>query len=176
MKKGLLLMVSALVALVLLMPAFAAPAQAAGDIKIGVIDMKKIMRESKAAKKAQNVFRKDLDAKRAVLAAKEKEIRDMEEQFKKDGDKMTAEARQKAAVQLSKDARELKLTSGDMEEELKRMAREMEQKIVSDVMKVVNAYTKKENYTLILERSTVLDLNQALDITDTIIKLYDAKK
>jgi outer membrane protein len=172
MKKGLWLMVAMLLVLVLVMPVLAS----SSDVKIGVIDMKKILRESKAAKKAQGVFQKDFDAKRAVVAAKEKEIREMEEEFKKTEAKMTPEARQKAAIQLSKDARELKITTGDMQEELKRMDRDMTQKIVGDVMKVVNAYTKKEDYTLILERSTVLDLDQAVDITDKIIKLYDAKK
>lgn len=171
MKKGLWLVASVLMVLVMVMPVLAA-----SDVKIGVIDIKKILRESKAAKKAQSVFQKDFDAKRAVVAAKEKEIREMEEEFKKTEAKMTPEARQKAAIQLSKDARELKITTGDMQEELKRMDRDMTQKIVGDVMKVVNAYTKKEDYTLILERSSILDLDQAVDITDKIIKLYDAKK
>lgn len=171
MKKGLWLVVSVLVVLVLVMPVLAA-----SDVKIGVIDMKKILRESKAAKKAQSVFQKDLDAKRAVVAAKQKEIREMEEEFKKTEAKMTPEARQKAAIQLSKDVRELKITSGDMDEELKRMNNDMVQKILADVMKVVNAVTKKEEYTVILERSAVLDLDQAVDITDKIIKLYDTKK
>ncbi len=166
----LLLGLSFLMVLVLSAPAFAS------DARIGVIDLKKILRDSKAAKKAQDVFRKDLEAKRATVAAKQKEIQTMEEQFKKDEAKMTQEARQKAAVQLAKDVRELKITAGDMEEELKRMDRDMTQKIVSDVMKVVNDYTKKGKYTIILERSAVLDMDATADITDAIIKLYDAKK
>ncbi|HQM46000.1 MAG: OmpH family outer membrane protein [Syntrophaceae bacterium] len=170
MKKMLLLGLSFLMVLVLSAPAFAS------DARIGVIDLKKILRDSKAAKKAQDVFRKDLEAKRATVAAKQKEIQTMEEQFKKDEAKMTQEARQKAAVQLAKDVRELKITAGDMEEELKRMDRDMTQKIVSDVMKVVNDYTKKGKYTIILERSAVLDMDATADITDAIIKLYDAKK
>lgn len=170
MKKMLLLGLSFLMVLVLSAPAFAS------DARIGVIDLKKILRDSKAAKKAQDVFRKDLETKRATVAAKQKEIQTMEEQFKKDEAKMTQEARQKAAVQLAKDVRELKITAGDMEEELKRMDRDMTQKIVSDVMKVVNDYTKKGKYTIILERSTVLDMEATADITDAIIKLYDAKK
>lgn len=170
MKKMLLLGLSFLMVLVLSAPAFAS------DARIGVIDLKKILRDSKAAKKAQDVFRKDLETKRATVAAKQKEIQTMEEQFKKDEAKMTQEARQKAAVQLAKDVRELKITAGDMEEELKRMDRDMTQKIVSDVMKVVNDYTKKGKYTIILERSAVLDMDATADITDAIIKLYDAKK
>lgn len=168
--KKLMLGVSVFVVMVLAVSAFAA------DVKIGVVDMKKILRESKAAKKAQDVFKKDLEGKRATLVAKQKEIQNMEEQLKKNEAGMTAEARQKAAIQIAKDVRELKLTTGDMDEELKGMDRDLTQKIVNDVMKVVNSYTKKGNYTIILERSNVLDMDQAMDITDAIIKQYDAKK
>lgn len=162
--------ISLIMALILSAPAFAA------DVKIGVVDMRQILRESKAAKKAQDTYRKDLEAKRATVAAKQEEIQEMEAQFKKDEARMTPESRQKAAIQLAKDVRELKITAGDMEEELKRMDRDMTQKIVNDVMKVVNDFTKKGNYTIILERSNVLDLNQGVDITDVIIKQFDAKK
>ena len=61
-------------------------------------------------------------------------------------------------------------------EELKRKDRELTQKIVGEVMKVVTAHAKKENYSLIFERSTVMTADEAVDITDTIIKLYDAGK
>jgi outer membrane protein len=169
-----------LIALLLSMPAAAAPpkakGKAEGDLKIGVVDMQKIMRESKAAKNAQLVFRKDLDAKRSVLTAKEKEIRVMEEELKSGTAKMTEEDRRHKAEKLAKEVRELKLTSGDMEEELKRKDRELTQKIVGEVMKVINAHVKKENYTLIFERSTVMAADEAVDITDAIIKLYDAGK
>ena len=89
---------------------------------------------------------------------------------------MTEEDRRHKAEKLAKEVRELKLTSGDMEEELKRKDRELTQKIVGEVMKVINAHVKKENYTLIFERSTVMAADEAVDITDAIIKLYDAGK
>ena len=52
MKKGLVILTSMLIALVLAAPALAAPPKAKGEITIGVFDMQKVMRESKAAKAA----------------------------------------------------------------------------------------------------------------------------
>lgn len=176
MKKGLVILTSMLIALVMAAPALAAPPKARGDIKIGVFDMQKVMRESKTAKAAIAAFRKDLDAKRSTLAAQEKEIRAMEEELKKAGAKMSAEARRQKADKLAKEIREFKLTGGDMEEELKRKDREMTQKIVGEVMKLVGAHAKKENYTLIFERSMLVAVDESVDITDTVIKLYDAGK
>lgn len=171
MKKVLLIGISLMMALVLSAPAFAAE-----SVKIGVIDMKKIMRESKAAKKAQNDFMTDREAKRAILADKEKKIRDLEQQIKNAGAEITTEIRQRQVYQLTKEVRELKFLTAEMDEELKIMDHEMTQKIMGDVMKVVKDYIKKGGYSIILERSNVLDMDQAVDLTDTIIKIYDKKK
>jgi Skp family chaperone for outer membrane proteins len=43
----------------------------AGDTKIGIIDMEKIMKESKAAKEARGMFLMDIESKRGVLKTKE---------------------------------------------------------------------------------------------------------
>ena len=43
-------------------------------------------------------------------------------------------------------------------------------------MKLVGAHAKKENYTLIFERSMLVAVDESVDITDTVIKLYDAGK
>ncbi len=172
MKKGLWLVAAVFVAWILVMPALAA----AESVKIGVIDMKKIMRESKAAKKAQSDFMTDREAKRAILADKEKKIRELEQQIKNAGAEITTEIRQRQVYQLTKEVRELKFLTAEMDEELKIMDHEMTQKIMGDVMKVVRDYVKKGGYGIILERSNVLDMDQSVDITDTIIKLYDKKK
>ncbi|MBN1663669.1 MAG: OmpH family outer membrane protein [Deltaproteobacteria bacterium] len=174
MKKGLIILTAILIVLIPAMTAVAAPPKGKGDIKLGVFDMQKIMRNSKAAKNAQEIFRKDLDAKRAELAAKEKEIRAMEEEFKNDAAGMSEEAKRSRADKLAKEVREFKLMGGDMEGELKRKDRELTQKIVGEVGKVVAAYAGRENYTLIFERSMIVAMDEAVDITDTIMKLYDA--
>jgi Skp family chaperone for outer membrane proteins len=66
MKKTLVCLFTVLIAVFMALPAQAAQDKKAKDpvVKVGVIDMQRIMRESKAAKAAQDLFRKDLDAKR----------------------------------------------------------------------------------------------------------------
>jgi len=178
MKKAFVFWFTILLAVFMAMPMQAAQEKKAKDpvVKVGVIDMQKIMRESKAAKNAQAVFRKDLDAKRGVLAAKQQEIRVMEEELKGADPRLADEARRQKAEKLTREIRELKLLTADMEDELKRKDVELTQKIVGEVIRVVNAYAKKENITLIFERSAVVALDQAVDITSTIIQLYDAGK
>jgi len=178
MKKTWVCLFTVLIAVFMALPAQAAQDKKAKDpvVKVGVIDMKRIMRESKAAKSAQAVFRRDLDAKRAVLVAKQKEIQVMEEELKGADLKLDDDSRRQKTEKMTREIRELKLLTTDMEAELKKKDVELTQNIVGEVIKVVNAYAKKESITLVLERSAVVALDEAVDITNTVIQLYDAGK
>jgi outer membrane protein len=145
-------------------------------VKLGVIDTQKILRESKAAKAAQSVFMKELEAKRAVYQAKEKEIRLLEEELKSADQKMTAETRNKKAEKLAQEVKELKRLGADMEEELKKKEVELTRSLLSEIGQIVRTFSKKEHYTVIFEKSSVIVADDAIDITDRIIKLYDAGK
>jgi outer membrane protein len=146
------------------------------SIKLGVIDTARIMRESKAAKNAQAIFLKDLEAKRGTLAAKDKEVRLLEEELKNPDTKLSAEERNSKNDQLAKEARELSRLKSDLEEELKKKDVALTQKLIGELRGIVNAFSRNENYTLILEKSGVVASDTAIDITDKIIQLYDGQK
>ena len=64
----------------------------------------------------------------------------------------------------------------DMAEDLKKKDVELTQKILADIRKIVQSFSKSEKYTLILEKGAVVAADEAIDITDHIIKLFDARK
>jgi outer membrane protein len=149
---------------------------AAGDAKIGIVDIQKIMRESKAAKDAQALFLKEVEAKRAILIAREKDVRKMEEEVRSLSAKTSAAVRQEKTDRLAKEVRELKRLGSDLDEELKKRDAELAQKLLAEIRQVLKSYSKKEDYTIILEKNTALVSDDAVDITDRIIRLYDAQK
>ena len=172
-----------LIFLVIVLSVMAAPAapketvaKKDAGIKLGVIDTAKIMRESTAAKNVQAIFLKDLKAKRGILAAKEKEVRQLEEELKKPDLKLSDEARREKTDKLAKEVKELKRLGSDLEEELKKKNAELTQKLIGELREIVSAFSKKGNYTMIMERSTVVAVDDAIDITDKIIQIYDGQK
>ena len=100
----------------------------------------------------------------------------MEEELKGADLKLDDDSRRQKTEKMTREIRELKLLTTDMEAELKKKDVELTQNIVGEVIKVVNAYAKKESITLVLERSAVVALDEAVDITNTVIQLYDAGK
>ena len=148
----------------------------AGAIKIGLVDMQKILRESKAATIARNNLLKELEGKKNQIIAKTQAVQTLEQEIAK-LPPTTPEAQQRQkAEQLKLEVRELNNLRQDVEEEIKRKDREMAQKIFGEIMQVIRNYARNERFNLIVERSTVIMAEESLDITDKILKLYDSQK
>jgi outer membrane protein len=159
-------------------PVWAAPPKAvatAGPIKIGMVDMQKILRESKNSQKVRASFMKDVEKKQAAIAAKEGVIRKLEEEYNR-LDPNAMEARKKKGDQIKHEMRELQYLREDAEGELKRKEVEITQKVIGEIMQVVNNYAQGERFTVIMDRMAVITFERSIDITDRILKLYDQKK
>ncbi|MBW2020788.1 MAG: OmpH family outer membrane protein [Deltaproteobacteria bacterium] len=171
--KRLFMLNALLVGIMILFPLTVAFAK---TVKIGVIDTQKIMRESRAAKNARAVFLKDLEAKRAVLKEKQDEVQAMKEELQKKGKKMSLSTRKEKAEKLEREIKELKRLRSDLEEELKKKDVELTRKLLREIGEIVRKFSKKEKYTVILEKRSVVAADGAIDITDKIIRLYDTQK
>jgi len=171
-------MASVLMIMLLALPAGAAPKAAAGVAgsgKIGMVDMQKILRESKNSQKVRTTFMKDVEKKQAAIAAKEAEVRKLEEEFK-GLEPGALDARKKKGDQIKHEMRELQYLREDAEGELKRKEMEITQKVIGEIMLVVRNYARGERFTIILDRMAVITAEESVDITDRILKLYDAQK
>ncbi len=150
--------------------------EARDDVKIGVIDTQRIMRESKAAKDARSILRKDLESKRATLRPKEEEVRRLQEELRKDAKGMSLSERKEKAESLEKEVKELRRLRSDLEEELKKKDRELTQEAFKEIREIVESLIKKEKYTIVLEKRSVVGAADSTDITDKVIRLYDNKR
>lgn len=144
----------------------------AADVKIGMIDTQKILRDSKAAKSARDVLMKDLDAKKAQYRTREDAVRKLQEELKKD----TPSVRQEMAEKLEREIKELGRLDTDLKDEFKKKEAELGRKLLKEISDIVKEFSKKEKYTVILEKRSVVSSDEAIDITDKIIRLYDAVK
>lgn len=171
--KRLVLLVGIFAGALLVTPALSVGAQ---TVKIGLIDTQKIMRESNAAKKARDILMKDLEAKRTQFKTEEDQARKLEEELKREGQSMTPAARQEKAQNLEKEIKELGRLKSDLEEDFRKKDAELARKIVTDIVGIAKEFQKKEKFTVILEKRYVVAADEAIDVTDKVLRLYDAVK
>lgn len=162
-----------LAALVMAVPGWAAE-QRDGNGKIGVIDIQRIMRDSKVVKKMRETFQKEVQAKKEILVAKEKEVKLLEEEMRGAASKQPPEAVKQKNEKLVKEAKELTRLRDDMTEELKRKNNELTRKVIGEIVAIAQNLAQKEHYAVILEKNAVVAAHASVDITDKMTALYDA--
>lgn len=142
--------------------------------KIGFVDIGKIMKDSRAAQNARAIYQKDLESKKATLKAKGDRVASLEKDLK--NIKQDSPALKENREKLSQEFKEFKRLESDLNEQLKKKDAELTQKILVDLQQILKQFSKNEKYSMIFERKAALVIDEGIDVTDQIIKIYDAQK
>ena len=91
---------------------------------------------------------------------------------------LNPEARAGRERELQTNLRDFQRWGEDVQNELNQKRMEMEKNIFIGLQKVIQKLGAEEGYTVILEKneSIVLFTSKSTDITDQVIKVYDAQK
>ena len=123
----------------------------AADSKIGFINLREIMENSNAGKKAGEEFKKLYDKKREELAAAESTLKRLKDELDKQGPIMTETARQEKGTTYQRKSRDYQLLIEDSNKEMKGRDEEIGRKLLPPIMKVVRKIAEKEKYTLVID-------------------------
>jgi outer membrane protein len=148
------------------------------DIKIGSVNIQKAVNECNAGKEAKKALTKDVEKFQRLIAEKQKDLQDMKELLEKQGSMLSPEAREAREKELQTRLRDFQRWGEDIQNEINQKRIEMERNISIGFQKVIQKLGADEGYTLILEKNEniVLFTSKSTDITDLVIKAYDAQK
>ena len=169
MKKSFYLMILT----TLLLFAWSADSPAAD--KIGFINLRQIMQDSNAGKKAAGDFKKYYEKKTQELKSAEKELKTLKDELDRQSGIMTQSARSEKEAVYQKKLRDYKLLVNDTNEELKRRDQEMTQKIMPEIMKIVRSTAGREKYTQVIDVASMPMpyYDKRSDFTDKVIEDYN---
>lgn len=169
-----------IVAVVVMAVAFYCAAAFAADAAkgtVGIINIQKILVESKSGKEAKAVFERELQSKSAMLASKEKNARAIEDELKTGAAKMKADVRKVKEEKLAEEIKDLRRMKQDMEEELKKKDNELTSGILKNVLELARKVGVERGYSLVLQAGPqMVYADKAIDITDEVLKRYDSGK
>ncbi len=77
---------------------------------------------------------------------------------------------------LTKEANEFNRLRVEYDEQLQKKNIELTQKIFTDVQQIIKKVADGEKYTIILDKRTMLLADDSTDLTDKVLKMYDAQK
>lgn len=162
--------------LLALLVTFATPA-AFADVKIGYVDMQRAIQETGAGKKAKKELEENFNKKKKDLEKFEADIKKKGEEFEKRSMAMNEDARNKKNAEIQGEMRKYQEMAAKSQMEIQKQERDLTQPIVTKLRADLESIAKKEDYTIIFEKSEngVMWAKKELDLTDRLIKDYDKK-
>lgn len=154
-----------------------AAAQGAANSKIGIVNLQKVLMESKSGRDAIENYKKEVESKQAMLKSKEDAVKKLDEQFRSSAAKMKPAERKAKEESLASEIKELNRLRQDLGDELKKRDADLTAQIMTDVISIVRRIGQEGRYTVIFQASNnVVYLDNAADITDEVVKIYDGQK
>jgi outer membrane protein len=144
-------------------------------IKIGFIDIQRIIAESQAGKKAKDRFQAQVKKAEADVQKERQDLERLKSDLDKKGPLLKEDERRNLEADFQKRSVILQRTMGDYQQDLQRKNNEMMAEILKELEQVVTEVGKAEKFTLILERSQILYSDQATDITSRVIEVYNSR-
>lgn len=161
MKKATLLIVS------LFMAASVLPV-AAADLKIGVVNIPRIMEEAPQADSARKALENEFKPRERDLVEGQKDVRGMEEKLQRNGAIMSESERRKLENDIRNRMRDLKRDEDIFREDLNIKRTELLEKLQRELLTVIQAFAKENKFDLLLADGVVY-ANDALDVTEQVL-------
>jgi len=141
--------------------------------KIGFINLREIMRDSAAGKKAGEDFKKLYEKKNEAIKTAENELKKMKEDLDKQAAVLTPSARKDKESAYQKKMRDYQLLVDDTNKELKEKDEEVGKKIIPEIMKAVRSVAEREKLTMVVDIMSVAYYAKEQDISKKVIEEYN---
>jgi outer membrane protein len=149
---------------------------ARAEPRIAVVDMQRALNECEAGKKAKDQVKAKFERSQDQLKRQREDLDRLKEDYDRKALVLKDEERRNLEKDLESRTLDFKRKYEDFQRDLKRTDAELTSTIVEDLYGVVREYGDKNAYTLVLEASSgaLLYNDKAVDVTDEIVKIYNA--
>ena len=150
-------------------------ASAQERMKIGYIDVQRVIAESQSGKRAKGRFQVQVKKAEADVQKERQDLERLKSDLDKKGPLLKEEERRSMEADLQKRSVILQRTMNDYQQDLRQKESEIMSEILKEVEQIVNEVGKAEKFTLIFERSQIIYSDQGIDITSKVIETYNSR-
>lgn len=160
-----------LAVLVFSLISFAATGCFSADVKIGIMNVQRIIVECEAGKAAKSRFDVKMKELQSTFKSEEDALKGMQDEIKKKSSAWSEEKKAEKVREFQKSGRELQAKTEDARFEMKTLQDKELEPILQALEKVVHKFGKENGYTAIMDsKNGVIYFDEKIDISDTIIK------
>ena len=147
----------------------------AADLKVGVVDIRKLIEQSSQRQKAQSDLQKEFAPRDKKLVAEQKDIKQLEEKLEKDATVMGDSERNDLEKKIIDRRREAKRLLDEFREDYNRRVNDEMMKLQKLVAEAIQSVAKEQNFDLVLVEGVAF-ATDSLNITDQVEKKLGQSK
>jgi outer membrane protein len=144
------------------------------DIKLAYVDIQRALNECRNGKTAKQEFRTRVQRLEGQLEGEQNQVQSLKDELEKKGPLMQPDERQNLEDAYQRKVSQFQDDYKNSRDELQQRDNEMTGEIVRDIAVVVRQIGIKNGYTMVLEKGSLLWATANIDITDQVIRAYDA--
>ena len=150
----------------------------AAEIKIGVVNTEKILRESIPAIKAQKKIEQEFKLRDSQLKELSVQIKQLQQQLERQTDPQTADSSDRRAEErkLASLSRQHQREQQQMREDLSLRQNEEYGRILDKINQTIDKLATEQGYDLILQLQDSVYRSMRIDITDQIMSILDGQE
>jgi outer membrane protein len=154
--------------------AMAAASTARADGKLAYVDIQRALNDCRNGKTAKASFRGRLERVQSQLQGEQSEVQRLKDELEKKGPLMQPDQRASLEQQYTRKLRDFQDDYKSTRESLQQKDNEITGAIVRDLATIVRQIGQKNGYTMVMEKGNLLWAIPSTDITDDVIRNYDA--
>lgn len=147
----------------------------ADPVKIGVVDLQKILETSNSGKAAQNELKIQRDKMQADMKQRGNEIQEIESRMQREAMVMSKETREQKEREHRIKVSDFQALQRKYQSDLQETERKLMGKLQSEITSLVSDIAKKDGYLLVISNIGVIYSLPSTDITERLIQELNAK-
>jgi outer membrane protein len=154
--------------------AMAAATTARADVKLAYVDIQRALNDCRNGKSAKAEFRGRLERVQSQLQGEQNEVQRLKDELEKKGPLMQPDQSQSLEQEYERKLRDFQDDYKSTRDSLQAKDNEITGAIVRDLATIVRQIGEKNGYTMVMEKGNLLWAIPSVDITDDVIRNYDA--
>ena len=139
------------------------------------LDLKYVLNQSLAGKKAQDTLKKRLENGISDLRNKEKELQNNEKKLIQQKKLISSEEYKKKVSELRKKVSSLQKQRNSLLEDISKKRSKAKNDLLVNLNPILKDYMKEKNIKIIIDKKIVLAADESLDITQDITNILNQK-
>lgn len=151
------------------------PAFSADPVKIGVVDLQKILETSNFGKAAQNELKVQRDKMQADMKQRGNEIQEIESRMQREAMVMSKETREEKEREHRIKVSDFQALQRKYQSDLQEIERKLMGRLQTEITSLVSEIAKKDGYLLVISNIGVIYSLPSTDLTERLIQELNAK-